>query len=397
MKPPLVASTLAAIALCICPASATVAACICCPVVQTFTEEMDSMDVVVFVRLRELPPAPGPPIPGLEAEIPLAKFEVVRSLKGGKLARHEEMIEARFYGDPKLGGTYLLMGVEDAPVMWSTALQLSKRAETYMVQLTKEPLEPKEQCLFFQSYLEDADELLARDAFDELNKFSYDLLIQIKDQMPHDKLVTWVKSKETPASRRRLYARMLGICGGKQDVPMLEAIIKSENKKERNGLEGILACYLALQGTAGMELIEERFLKDKKADYAETYAAIMALRMHEREAATIRTQRIVQAYRLMLDRPDLADLVIPDLARLGDWEQVDRLFEMFKKEEPKANKSWLRVPIIVYLHACPLPKAQGLLWECEKIDPQAMKRARTFFNVPPLKPPRFALSVVPAK
>ena len=32
----------------------------------------------------------------------------------------------------------------------------------------------------------------------------------------------------------------------------------------------------------------------------------------------------------MLDRPQLADLVIPDLARWEDWSVMDRLVELFK-------------------------------------------------------------------
>ena len=40
----------------------------------------------------------------------------------------------------------------------------------------------------------------------------------------------------------------------------------------------------------------------------------------------------------MLDRPELADLVIPDLARWKDWASMDRLVQMFKDAGEKASR-----------------------------------------------------------
>ena len=56
-------------------------------------------------------------------------------------------------------------------------------------------------------------------------------------------------------------------------------------------------------------------LANKKAPYADTYAAIMALRFHGSETDVVPKKRILEGLRYMLDRPQLADLVIPDLAR----------------------------------------------------------------------------------
>ena len=48
-------------------------------------------------------------------------------------------------------------------------------------------------CLvFFQDYLEDNDEMLARDAYDEFAKTPYSGLKEIKDRMHHDKILEWV-------------------------------------------------------------------------------------------------------------------------------------------------------------------------------------------------------------
>ena len=71
---------------------------------------------------------------------------------------------------------------------------------------------------------------------------------------------------------------------------------------------------------------------------------------------------------MMLERPQLADLVIPDLARWEDWSVMDRLVDLFKNANDDSN--WVRVPVINYLRACPLPAAK------ERIDRIGQARSR---------------------
>jgi hypothetical protein len=119
------------------------------------------------------------------------------------------------------------------------------------------------------------------------------------------------------------------------------------------------------------------FLANAKSEYADTYSAIMALRFHGTEGGVIDREKIVKSVRHMLNRPQLADLVIPDLARWEDWESMDDLVKLFKTADEKS--SWVRVPVINFLRACPLPEAKEHLAELEKIDPAAVKRANMFF------------------
>jgi hypothetical protein len=161
--------------------------------------------------------------------------------------------------------------------------------------------------------------------------------------------------------------------------------MKSSDRKAKSGLDALVACYLTLKGESGLPLVEELFLANKKADYADTYAAIMAIRFHGTDGGVIDPKRLVVSLHHMLERPELADLVIPDLAKWQDWAAMDRLFELYKTADEK--NSWVRVPVINYLRACPMPKAKELLKECEKIDPAAVKRANTFFPVSPAAAP----------
>jgi hypothetical protein len=360
------------------PATSTLSACpFCAAVSQTFTEEIDSMDAVVIGELLKLPPKAKPNEDVANREAPKATFKIVQVVKGDTFLEGMKTVQTIYFGDGKIGQPFLIMGVDPPKLMWSTPLQITARARKYIPQLLALPKEGPQRLEFFQQHLEDEDEMLARDAYDEFAKAPYAEVIALKEKMDHERLVYWIQNQDVPASRRRLYLTMLGVCGTEQDLPMLESMLRSEDRKAKAGLDAMIGCYLTLKGSEGMPLVEELFLKNDKAEYADTYAAIMALRFHGSETDVIPRKRILQGLRFMLDRPQLADLVIPDLARWEDWDSMPRLVQLFKEADEKS--SWVRVPVINYLRACPKPEAEKYITELEKIDPDAVKRANTFF------------------
>jgi hypothetical protein len=269
------------------------------------------------------------------------------------------------------------MGVDPPRIAWSTPMKVSEKAISYLRGLETLPEKGADRLAYFQSFLEDDDNTLARDAYDEFARAPYSEIIDLKDRIDHDQVVAWIKTPEIPANRRRLYLVLLSVCGGDKDVAMLEDMLRSDDRKTRAGLDAMIGCYLTLTGPQGMPLIEDLFLKNKEAEYADTYAAIMALRFHGTETDIIPRERILGGLRHMLQRPQLADLIIPDLARWEDWSQVDQLVKLFKEADD--SSSWVRVPVINYLRACPKPEAKEHIKELEKIDPDAVKRANVFF------------------
>ena len=354
----------------------------CTAVSQTFSEEINTMDVAVIAQLKKAPPANDRP----GDEIQKAAFEVTQVIKGEGLVKTGDKIETLYFGDGQPGKSFLVMGIDPPKVMWSTPLPLSDRAKGYLNAILKLPKEGPERLVFFQKYLEDEDELLARDSYDEFARAPYDQVKAIKPHMDHDQIVAWIKNPDVPASRRRLYFVMLGVCGtAEKDAPMLEEFMRSGDRKAKSGLDALIACYLTLKGEAGLPVVEELFLANAKADYADTYSAIMAIRFHGSEGGVIDKKHLVASLHHMLERPELADLVIPDLARWEDWGVMDRLMELYKTADEKS--SWVRVPVVNYLRACPLPRAKELLKECEKIDPASYKRATTWFPGTPAATP----------
>ncbi len=364
------------------PAVRPAAACPFCSAISlTFGEEINGSDVAVIAKLVELPPEAkeGNSLAGSDIK---AKFEVVDVLKGEKALGKTRKFEALYFGKQPVGSLMLVLGVEPPNVNWSTPIALSERGRDYLLQSIGLPKEGPERLAFFQKFLEDDDEMLARDAYDEFAKTPYAGLKEIKGIMDHDKIVSWVQDTKIPPSRRNLYWMMLGICGRPEDIPLFEERIRSDDKQVKSN--ALLASYLTLRGPEGLKLLEDLFLKNQKSDYVDTYATVLAVRFHGQEETVIPRPRLIEALRYMLDRPQLADLVIPDLGRWEDWGVMDRLVELFKTADDKSI--WVRVPVISYLRACPLPKAKQYIDELAKIDPESVKRASSFFPLAPAKP-----------
>lgn len=349
----------------------------CKPTGATFSEEIATMDVAIIARLVK---APIKVDEGTD-DIPKGTFEIAQILKGDGLVRKGDNFDALYFGDGRKGDAFLVTGISPPKIQWATPLHISSRAVKYLTAIQKLPKQGTERLVFFQDYLEDDDQTLARDAYDEFARAPYAEVKSLQPHMDHDRLVAWIKSPDTSAARRRLYLVMLGVCGGEQDLLLLEGFLRSADRKDKLGLDILISCYLTLKGESGLKLIEELYLANSKADYADTYAAIMAIRLQANDFGAIKKQALIPSLHALLDRPDLADLVIPDLAKWEDWAVMDRLFDLYKTADPK--NSWVRVPVVNYLRTCPLPKAKELLKECERIDPAAVQRSKTFFPVTP--------------
>ncbi len=370
--------------------AAALACPFCSAVALTFTEEINNNDVAVIARLID---PPMPPEPG-STKLYRARFECWYALKGANLldpsglAQGEEkqgvfhfsrrpVVKVLYFGDKPKGTMFLLFGSEPPKLNWATPIPLSKKAIDYLLKLPTLPPSGAKRLAFFYKYLQCGDSLLERDAYDEFARAPYDDVKALKPYLNRQELLRWIQDPKVAASRKRLYLTMLGICGRAEDAQLLERILLSPTDRPKMGLDAMIACYLTLKGAAGLPLVEKHFLGNPKASYSEVYAAIQALRFHGQSESVIPRKRLARSFHLLLDRPELADLVIPDLARWEDWSVMDRLVELFKQAEGK--KSWVRVPVVQYLKACPEPRAKKLLKELERIDPKAVRRASFFF------------------
>ncbi len=344
----------------------------CNAVAQTLRQEMAAMDAVVIATAIDGPAQRN-------EETGEVKMRVEKVLKGETLVKPGDEVNAIYYGDVQAGRKFMLSGVDPPKMQWS-CLPLSERAEQYLIDITELPDDDVARLKFYYKYLQDVETMLSRDAYDEFASAPYLAVKKLAPDIDHKALVSWINDPETTVDRKRLYLTMLGVCGSEKDLPMLEEQLRSTQKSSRSGLDALIACYLTLAGEKGLPLVDELFMKNPKSPYPDTYAAIMAIRFHGTEGEVIARSALVESLHHLLDREELADLVIPDLARWSDWSQIDKMKQLFIDAD--ADNNWVRVPVVNYLRACPLPEAAAALTELEKVDPESVKRANTFFAIP---------------
>lgn len=369
----------------------------CSAVSLTLTEEINTADLAVIAKIAEGQALPSTDSIDAPAQASKTKFEIVEVLKGQEHVEPGDVIEVFYFGQDANQPEFLITAIDPKMPSWGTPIGLSEKAGAYVRNLLTLPAKGADRLAYFQDYFEDADPILAADAYDEFAKAPYAEVQELKDRMPHEKLLAWIQNPEVTATRKRLYLTMLGVCGTREDVPVLQNMIESDDRQLKTALDAVVACYLILEGPDGLPLVEDRFLKNKEAEYTDTYAVIMALRFHGQEVDVIPQERLVGAMRHMLDRPQLADLVIADLARWQDWESMPKLVELFKGANEESG--WVRVPVVNFLRACPLPEAQTYLSELAEIDPDAVKRASSFLPLAaePTPPPAPAPSAPAAE
>jgi hypothetical protein len=362
----------------------TAPACPFCGAVKaTFAQEIKAVDVAVIAKLVSVPKRPESKEGELNIDPPVAKFEIVDVLKGADLVVGEKQIDVVYFDDKPVGTEFLVEGAQPPVIAWTPPVALTPRSHKYLKDLMKLPADGPERLTYLMQYLSDKEELLSSDSYDEFALAPYAALKGIKDKMPHDLLVERIKDPEVAPSRRRLYLTMLGVCGNSKDLPMLEELLRSKNPKFKAGLDATVACYLVLRGPDGLPFIEDAFLKKETDEYTDIFSVVMALRiLGQEKASPIPLPRIVQSMRLVLDHPRVADQAIMDLARWQDWSVMDRIVALFKSNDSEVT-SWVRVPVVNYLRACPLPKAKEYLAELRKIDPKAVRQSETLYPIGP--------------
>jgi hypothetical protein len=353
----------------------------CNAAMQTLSQEIENASVAVIAQLIEPMPTSADGLPGSESAA--ARFRVVEVLRGGDQLAGAKEIEVVYFGDDDPSKRFFitgLAGVTGPGLDWTNPVPLSPRAVDYFLKLASVPATGVDRLAFFQEYLEDDDPLLAQDAYDEFARTPYDQVIELGPRMKRQQLLEWIQDPGVGPTGRRLYLTMLSICGKPEDVRLLEELmnydygamqpaiaaaaavgaalypsagaglademIHAEERRKRESLDALVACYLKLKGPSGLELINKLFLGNPQVEYKHLHAAIMALRFHGEQTDILPREALLASMRLALDHDGFADQVIPDLSRWEDWEVMPRLVEMFRNSP---TGDWIRLPVASYL------------------------------------------------
>lgn len=332
-----------------------------------------------------------------------AVTQVGKSPKGLKLEAGSKIKLGRYRGG-KPGDLYILLGTKPpvaegaaapgikstADLDWGSPVEATKACWEYTRNAPSPERPVPERLRFFMEFLEHADPMVATDAYGEFANAQYSDIVQIGKELPRDRLRTLLTHPDTSPSRLGLYGLLLGLCGDATDAARMEEIIVTDKGDFRLGIDGIMGGYLVLTGEQGLQRIEDAKLKNLKAPFSETYAAMQAVRfMWQYGDGQIAADRLRQSMRLLLDRPQLADLVIADLARWKDWSIQDRLMSMYDDPEfniPSIKRAIVRYFLVATKNASdggepsePAVAAAKHLADLEQRDPKTAADARKFF------------------
>jgi hypothetical protein len=324
-------------------------------------------------------------------------YEVVEILRNAKKPlKAGDRITLSRYRAAKPGDLFLLMGTQGTVIEWSSPLEITKAGYKYIAEApATEPAVPTSKRLeYYMNFLEHTDELVANDAYGEFAKAPYEDITPLAKVLPREKIRKWVANPDTPQTRMGLYGLLMGLCGTEEDAKLMEQKIGQKTDDFRLGIDGVMSGYLLLTGAEGLEMLDETKLKNKEVPFSETYAAMQALRfMWTYAEGVIDKDRLRQSMRVLLDRPELADLVIADLARWKDWSVQDQLMKLYGAEEyniPSIKRAIVRYmlvsakdapesegePVKVPTHVAQAKKYLDVLREQ---DPRTVREAERFF------------------
>ncbi len=370
-------------------------ACPFCPVPSpTLSERYSEADVVLLAQWIEAKERNDKN----DGETTFEILQVAKQKKERQKFNKQQRVTIKNEQDGKKGDLFLLMGHHEKKLIWNDAQEMTETAFYYLQQAPSPEVSTRKRLLFFLKFLEYHDPIIAGDAYLEIANSKYAEIADIAEKFPCKKLHKWISDEETPQTRLGLYGMMIGLCGSKKEIPLLEKIITKPVENEfRLGMDGIVGGYLLLTGDKGLKFIEKEKFYNKKCAASETFSAVQALRfMWTYGGGRISKDRLRQSMRNLVSRPKYADLAIADLARWKDWDFQTRLMKLYDKKDYKdpVLGAAIRLSIIQYLLACtidydkesnkPIPAhvttARNNLKTLRIKDPKTVKRAERFFS-----------------
>ncbi len=322
-------------------------------------------------------------------------FEIAEVLKdtggqftAGKTLRYPEETETED------GATFLLFSFQEdrKDAQWSHTVPITDAVLRYLKGVPGPDAPIADRLRYFVQFLEHDDSQLSTEAFLELQYSEFENLELLKPDLSRRKLRSWLTDSQTEPTRVSLYSLLLGLVGNADDASYLEARILTPSEDIGLEVRGIVAGYLMLTGEEGLDVIDREMLADPEEPINEAVSALQGLRfLWDHPQGNVSKDRLRSSMRLLLGRPELADLAISDLARWNDWSVADRLMELYNDEDFDIP-SIKRAIVQYYFLATRLPpdderappretaaRCAEHLAQIRKIDLETVRRAERFF------------------
>lgn len=343
---------------------------------QTLSEEFANADAVVLVQWKA-----GRAPAGMLGNTTFSVIEIARGPKD--VLKKDDQIKITQYRAGKKGDLFLLFGTQDKEIEWNNPLEVSETTYQYIAQAPSLKLPTPKRLEYFVKFLESSDQLVSNDAFGEFANAPYEDIVQIKHKLDRVKIGKWLADPDTLPNRLALYGLLLGLCGNDDDARMMLAKINQPAAGFPFGLDGLISGYLVLAGEKGLDAIDASKLQNKQVEISEIYAVMQGVRfLWSYGNGRISQDRLRQSMRGLLDRSEIVDLVIADLARWEDWSVMDRLMKSYGQGD-YAQPAVKRAIVCYMLVAAkangqPAEQAKANLAKLRQQDPALVKSAERY-------------------
>lgn len=294
----------------------------------SLAREIDGSKIAILVEWVSTTPADGDQ-PGT------TQFQIVNVIRD-TTGRFQvgNSIEVSQHQPGESEDQFLLLGKTRWLLLHRSSPQpVSEESSEYILQIPAPDIDQLQRLRFFADHLEHADALIADDAFSECAVVETLDIGTVADLFDAGRLRQWLADEQMPPQRVGLYGLLLGQLGNPQDADFLKQEIERHSDDVQSELRCMISGYLTLTGESGLPLIEDAFFTAPDSSYYETYSAMRSLRFIWTHAeGVISRERLRESMRILLDRPDVADLAITDLARWQDWSVGEQLMDLYGAE-----------------------------------------------------------------
>jgi hypothetical protein len=185
---------------------------------------------------------------------------------------------------------------------------------------------------YFFDYLESDDIVISSDAYSEFGYADYNQIHEIGPKLPPETLLKWVKDPNTRGSRLGLYGLLLGHCGKPSDAKAIRALLDDKDRSYTSGLDGIVTGYILLSPKEGWDYLVG-LIKDPEKEFPDKYAALKTVRFFwEYRSDIIAHKQSLEALKLLMDNPDIADMPIEDVRKWKLWDLTPIVLGYASKE-----------------------------------------------------------------
>jgi hypothetical protein len=234
-------------------------------------------------------------------------------------------------------------------------------------------LDPKDRArslAYYFRYLDDADAIVANDAYLEFAKATDQEIGLVARKLSPDKLRRLIEDPALPPERLGLYAFLMGACGGDKEADLLRSLIQNLSDRTRPALDGLLGGYIQVRPREGWELALS-ILHDTKRSFVERYAVLRTLSFYYNWKPDDSRRQVLRGLGIALAQGDIADVAIEDLRRWKLWDLTNDVLAQFGKESHAAPI--VRRGIVRYAVSCPRNEAIRFVDELRKKDPELVK------------------------